>query len=80
VPITAEDEPFTSLNENMNDLDILGEKDDGADLSNDHETNETMTTFATSSKLPTAEIISDEQLLPPTTSTYLLDDDIVDDD
>lgn len=64
----------------MNDLDILGEKDDGADLSNDHETNETITTFATSSKLPIAENISNEGLLPPTTSTYLLDDDIEDDD
>jgi hypothetical protein len=80
VPITAEDEPFTSLNENMNDLDILGEKDDGADLSNDHETNETITTFATSGKHPTAENILEEELFPPTTSTYLLDDDIEDDD
>jgi hypothetical protein len=80
VPITVGDEPFTSLNENMNDLDILGEKDDGAELSNEHDTNETISTFATSSKLPITETISDEELLPRTTSTYLLDDDIEDDD
>jgi len=71
------------LNDSTNDLDVLGEKDCGADISNDHETNETIetvSTVATSGRMPTVEAISDDESTLPTAGSYLQDDDIEDDD
>lgn len=64
----------------MNDLDILGEKDDGADLSNEPETSEPPSGLVTANTYAASETFPDDETLLTTAGSYLHDDDIEDDD
>lgn len=82
IPIQLNDEPFTSLDENLNDLAILDEKDDGAAIEGPDEDDMTETLpSALNPRIGTSRdsILDDEPLEPVAIASYLPDDDIEDD-
>jgi len=82
IPIQIDDEPFTSLDENLNDLAILDEKDDGAanEGPDGDDLIETLpSALDPSNRTSRDSILDDEPIGPAAITSYLPEDDIEDD-
>jgi hypothetical protein len=82
IPIQIDDEPFTSLDENLNDLAILDEKDDGAATEGPDEDDmieATPSALDPYNRTSRDSILNDEPPGPAAIASYLPEDDIEDD-
>jgi hypothetical protein len=77
IPVRIDDEPFTSLNENLNELAILDEEDDRApEAPDENQLIESISTVFEVSSLIVKDTIPDDESTQLGTSSYLLEDDI----